>query len=68
MTDDFCYIHGYEPMPPQYYRICGECWHVYVTPEELVQKDLYQRASVSLPVEPMKAEDITICPECLHDF
>jgi len=32
---DNCYIHGYEPIPAYYHTICGECGHVYATPEAL---------------------------------
>lgn len=69
MSEDLCYIHGYEPLPDKYYRMCGECFHCFVTEQELVQKDLDVRREAFGPdAEVMQAEDIHTCPECTHDF
>lgn len=37
LPEDWCMIHNRsEPVRPGDYRICGECWHVFRTAEELV--------------------------------
>jgi hypothetical protein len=46
---DNCFIHGYEPIPGGYYTICGECGHVYGTPEAL-------RAAYRREIERITAE------------
>jgi len=57
-----------EPLPDDYYIVCGECGHVYVTTEELVKafRDYYEpRVGQMLPASP---EEIYACPLCGHDF
>lgn len=68
--DDHCEIHGYEPIPPNgnYHRICGECHHVFLTAEELVDKDAAMFRSVTGKLRRDRPENIKICPECTHDF
>lgn len=84
MSDNFCGIHGEEPVPDKYYKICPECWHCFVTEQELIAKDLKARKETVrsqswindlLNIKPWNnlesaesGEDITICPECSHDF
>lgn len=65
---DFCAIHGYEPMPRNPYRICGECFHAFATAEELVIQDQLARQHHGIPNNPEKPENVTICPVCTHDF
>jgi hypothetical protein len=63
---DTCYIHGYEPIPETgYYRLCGECYHVFVTPEELVEAYVLNAPS---PVVVPDVAEIHFCPHCTHDF
>lgn len=67
--NDHCYVHGYEPLPKEWYRICVECWHCFITKEELVAKDLEIRRACGDPTaEPMDPDQIYICPVCTHDF
>jgi hypothetical protein len=66
---DECAIHGYEPIPPTYYTICGECWHCFVTAAELVTADLDVRRSIpGVDAVPRQPDDIPCCPHCSHDF
>jgi hypothetical protein len=71
---DYCAIHGYEPATKGCYKICGECWHCFVTEEELIEKDFRIRAEISnhlgtAPEGPEESgEQILICPECTHGF
>lgn len=66
---DECAIHGHEPIPKDYYRVCGECGHVFVTADELVSKDLAMHHAVGLlDAQPRDPERIEVCPECTHDF
>lgn len=65
MANDQCAIHGHEPIPEKYFRICGECWHVFVTAEELVQA---YRDEMPEPKRPTPLEEIYFCPYCTHDF
>lgn len=67
-TDEHCAIHGYEPIPEEYYHICGECHHVFVTAEELVEKDAAMYRTVTGKLRRSRPEDIDICPECTHSF
>lgn len=67
---DQCAIHGYEPVPPNYYMICNECWHCFESAEDLENLDVEVRRSIdperwhaTLP-----ASEIRICPVCTHDF
>lgn len=52
-----------EPLPAEYYIVCGECGHVYVTPEDLV--DAYVE---EFPGYRPMAEHIASCAKCWHDF
>jgi hypothetical protein len=67
MTDPGCYFHGEEPIPPNAYRLCLECGHVYPTAEDLLKEDTkvaleYGFAPVTEP------EQVTCCPLCTHDW
>lgn len=64
---DECAIHGYEPIPPTYYRICPECWHVFVTSEELLKAHNEILAELLMSPE-TDVEQVFICPVCTHDF
>lgn len=58
-----------EPLREGDYRICGECFHVFRTPAELVGADLavVRRLGEDEP-DPRPADQIAVCPVCAHDF
>lgn len=72
--NDYCYSCGrHEPVPLDgYYRICAECFHVYVTEQELIDghnalvlsmaEGMHEVPTVSRGV------DVFACPKCIHDF
>ena len=68
--NDECAIHGHEPIPEKYFRICVECGHCFVTAEDLEIADL----NIRQEIEPdrvhvmLPATVIEICPMCTHDF
>lgn len=71
-----CFTHcKMEAIPPSgAYAICGECGHVYATAAELLyaynnEIDSFNSgfAVDALPYA-AKADSITFCPHCLHDF
>jgi hypothetical protein len=83
-TDErtYCWHHmAYENSAGVVYRICGECHHVYRTPEDIVRtfneegrimaakwNDLLL---VDIDVREMtldEGEHIGFCPHCLHDW
>lgn len=75
--DDWCYgCMQREPIPPGgAYLVCGECFHVYATADDLV--DTFNRRGDELadlePAQPRSAwvldpERINFCPICIHDF
>lgn len=67
--NEFCAIHGHEPIPQVYYKICAECWHCYVTEDELIIRDQAVRLSIGGDTgNPRPADQIAICPLCTHDF
>jgi len=68
MTDDRCAVHGHEPIPPEYYLICGECFHVFVTVEEFVEADRRMSVDCGLPNVARDPEEIFACPLCTHDL
>lgn len=76
MDGDWCAIHGHEPLPENYYKICGECLHCWPTREEFladVQKNLADMANVPVewgPMPPRAAtdDDEHVCPLCTHNF
>lgn len=76
---EYCYIHGYEPIPLGYYMICGECYHCYVTPEELLEvynkegreahehfRHLYEDNYEWMDLT--DPNQVYFCPHCTHDF
>jgi hypothetical protein len=67
---DQCAIHGYEPIPASYYRLCGECWHCFVTAAELVEADWDVRRSLPGGEDAVRRQpdDVWVCPHCSHDF
>lgn len=74
---DYCYsCKRHEPLPPEYYRMCGECFHVFETEKGLVESHnaLIRSMAVAVPGQderPPYAKlggPIWSCPLCLHDF
>jgi hypothetical protein len=63
-----CFWHGEEPVPDGAYLVCGECWHCFVTDEELLAADRAMRIEVGLLGGPSSADEIRFCPLCSHDF
>jgi hypothetical protein len=59
---DWCHIHGLEPLPEDYWRVCYECWHVYPSFEQ------YQADYVQHGVPPATPEEAHVCAWCAHDF
>jgi hypothetical protein len=46
---------------------CGECWHMFASPQELV--DDYNKLAAELDLRVVKtAEQVYSCPHCAHDF
>ena len=66
--DDWCGVHGYEPINGTAYLICGECMHAFMTAEELIGADAAVRAELGIGGVAERAEDITVCPHCTHSF
>jgi hypothetical protein len=67
--NEHCYSHNaHEPIPEKYYRICGECWHVFVTPEELMAEHNNRLDEVGAPLGGCTVDQIPCCPLCTHDF
>lgn len=62
---DHCFWHGVEPVPPNAFRVCGECWHAWPTVEAF-EADCAQLArDMGWPiVDP----DPPFCPLCSHDW
>lgn len=77
MSNDYCALHGYEPIPPNVFRVCGECHHAYATAEDLLAADReitdelrqhnpgYDTAEWSYATHP---DQVHCCPLCCHDF
>lgn len=61
-----CFFHGVEPLPEEYYQLCGECGHVWETRDDLLRDDLDLRTQIGLQQDP--EAPIRICPLCTHDF
>lgn len=64
-NDDLCAIHGYEPVPPNCFRICGECGHAYATAEDLLRIN-HELWGDQFDVRAV--ESILDCPLCTHDW
>lgn len=84
ICESFCWGHmTCEPLPADnsHYQVCGECFHVFVTADELLtmhnekSKATYSRFRDD-PVfgggEEWKPEtdvnNVYFCPVCVHDF
>lgn len=78
-SEDWCAGHQrHEPVPEGVtpYRRCGECWHIFVTEQELIDADNEMMNSIVgiedgdgiVPLPKVKADQIWVCPVCCHDF
>lgn len=74
--DPGCYFHGEEPIPEQYYIICLECGHCYVTADELLTtfNDIMYEGWFNWEqgerpwVPETSVDNIHFCALCAHDF
>lgn len=65
--DSWCYgCMRCEPCREEDYQLCGECFHVYRTAEELVEH--HATALLVSVDECCPADEIAVCPICAHDF
>lgn len=87
VCESFCWGHmACEPLPADnsHYQVCGECFHVFVSADELLtmhnekSKEAYDKWA-SDPVfgvvgkpQPFQPEtdvnNVYFCPVCVHDF
>jgi hypothetical protein len=67
-ADPGCFWHGAEPIPAGAYRVCGECWHCWPTPDDLLRDVLRIYAEIGLQSPPDDADQVWVCPLCSHDF
>jgi hypothetical protein len=68
-----CAIHNVAEPSDGAYQVCGECGHVYMTAEDLIEADLRVRQEIGglfgdAAPEAWLAGEIYICPECSHDL
>lgn len=77
MTTSYCYTHHQEEdVFENPYRICGECFHVYNTPESLIiaynediTEEMIDACGNTPPIKTLEeVETIFFCPVCIHDF
>lgn len=83
LVGDRCAVHGYEPVPPDAFRICVECGHVYASEQELLdahnavllQIQTHSRLQWQRGDEPpyvyhaaVSADQVHCCPLCTHDW
>lgn len=66
-----CWTHNVDE-PSDGYLLCGECGHMFLTPEELIAADLnWREESLAYGRMDNTAKDpekIYSCPHCTHDF
>ncbi|WP_158881907.1 hypothetical protein [Amycolatopsis anabasis] len=65
--NDECFFHGHEPLPENYYRVCGECGHVFATADELLRREREIANEVGFQPE-TDPDRVYVCPLCAHDF
>ena len=58
---DECAIHGHEPIPPDCFRVCGECWHAYPTAQALVDEHnrVLHEMAVTMQPDRLPAPELT---------
>jgi hypothetical protein len=64
-----CMAHNEDEPDDPHYRTCGECFHVFRTPEELIAVETekfgdHHREVIGGQVKP----EMWSCPHCTHDF
>ena len=67
-VDPGCFWHREEPIPEDFYRVCGECLHCWPTPEELMVDVATIARQVGLTAIPADPATVFSCPLCAHDF
>jgi hypothetical protein len=73
---EWCYIHGHEPVNGHPYLVCGECFHAYMTPEDLVNdyNDILYEGWLKFDqglypwIPTYDVNKIYSCAYCAHDF
>lgn len=68
MSDTGCYFHGDEPIPPNPYQVCAECWHCFNTREDLVAEVNKVLGELGVKIHADNGNVIYTCPLCTHDF
>lgn len=64
-----CYFHGPEATDRHdFYRLCGECGHVWDIDDLLDQHNTITATFGQAPTKPRHVDSIDICPLCGHDF
>jgi hypothetical protein len=65
-----CCWHNLDEDADGAYRVCGECFHVYRTAEDLRAVFMAEVAPLltGMPSEAPAAEEIYACPYCAHDW
>jgi hypothetical protein len=67
-ADVHCAWHEDDEDPANAIRVCFECWHAYLTLDEIRQAWI-AGAPPELRDEPAPpAEEIYSCPLCMHDW
>lgn len=61
MSDPGCFFHGEEPVPDEYFRLCVECGHCFLTEDE------FTAAAAESPIARPDPQ-LPFCPLCSHDF
>lgn len=62
-AEHHCWWHHTDENPEGAYRVCGECFHVWRTADDLEYACREVNGGRHVP-----AEKIDACPECCHDF
>ncbi len=63
-----CFWHGEEPIPDGAYLVCGECWHCFDTPADLLTAVATMCTELGMTMTTVDADAVTFCPLCSHDF
>lgn len=62
-TGEHCFIHNVDESVEGAFQVCGECFHVYPTTEDLIRDDAVWHDGARRPVE-----EIYVCAHCPHDL
>jgi hypothetical protein len=72
----WCAGCGQTENPDGAYRICGECFHVFPSEDELIRQDYEMKLAGralfeddrGAPEPATNGDEVWICPVCCHDF